>query len=98
MNVVNIKIPPSLRTLTPSEIEQLAIHTINGHAGREILSGILGGRFETKRKVNTALSQIDSQELIQFYCDIREAGVSVDFKQTYFLLVETHRSLMAIKQ
>lgn len=98
MNVVNIKIPPSLRGLTPDEVERLAIHTINGRAGKEVLSNVLSGRFETKRKINTALSQIDNQELIQFYCDIQQAGVSVDFKQTYFLLVETHRSLMAIKQ
>lgn len=98
MRVVNIEIPPTLRVLTTSEIEQLAICTINGHAGREAIGKILSERFETKRKVNSVLSQLSWQDIVSFNCDVQKAAVDVDFKSTYFLLIEPHRTLMAIKQ
>lgn len=98
MRVVNIEIPPTLRTLTTSEIEQLTICTINGNTGREAIGKILSHRFETKRKVNSVLSQLDWQDIVNFNCGIQKAACDVDFNSAYFLLIEPHRTLMAIKQ
>lgn len=98
MRVVNIEIPRSLQTLTTSEIEKLTICTINGHVGKEAIGNILSSRFETKRKVNSVLNQLNWQDIVDFNCEVQKAACEVDFKSTYFLLIEPHRTLMAIKQ
>lgn len=98
MKVVNIAIPPTLRCLTPEELKALAIYAIQGKAGKEVLTEILASRFDTKRKINNIISGISSQDIMTLYCDLKEAGVSIDYHRTYFLLTEPYRSNMAIKQ
>ncbi|AWN09106.1 hypothetical protein MLDJOKPK_00193 [Salmonella phage SPAsTU] len=98
MKVVNIAIPPTLRTLTPEELKALAIYAILGKAGKEVLAEILAERFDTKRKINNVISGIHSQDIAQFYCDIKQAGVTIDYGRTYFLLTESYRFNMSIKQ
>jgi aryl carrier-like protein len=98
MKVVNIAIPPTLRCLTPEELKALAIYAIQGKAGKEVLAEILSERFDTKRKINNIISGIASLDIMALYCDIKEAGVTIDYSRTYFLLTEPYRSNMAIKQ
>ncbi|QVW55225.1 hypothetical protein pEaSNUABM29_00185 [Erwinia phage pEa_SNUABM_29] len=98
MKVVNIAIPPTLRTLTPEELKALAIYAIQGRAGKEVLAEILAGRFDTKRKINNVVAGIHSQDIAQFYCDLKEASVTIDYSRTYFLLTEPYRFSMSIKQ
>ncbi|ANZ49072.1 hypothetical protein BIZ82_gp223 [Erwinia phage vB_EamM_EarlPhillipIV] len=98
MKSVNIEIPPTLRTLTTGELESLVIHTVNGRAGKPVLSEILSERFDTKRKVNSAVNHLAQDELIKFYCDVDAAKAKIDFGRGYFLLTEPHRSFFAIKQ
>lgn len=98
MKSVNIEIPPSLRSLTTTELEKLVIYTVNGRAGKPVLSEILSDRYDTKRKVNSAVNRLEQDELIKFYCDVESAKGEIDFSRGYFLLTEPHRSFFAIKQ
>lgn len=98
MKSVNIEIPPTLRTLTTTELEKLVIYTVNGRAGKPVLSEILSERYDTKRKVNSAVNHLSQEELVKFYCDVDAAKAKIDFNQGYLLLTEPHRSFFAIKQ
>lgn len=98
MKTVNIEIPPTLRSLTTFELEKLVVYTVNGRAGKSVLGEILGDRFDTKRKVNSAVNRLTQDELMQFYCDVQAASAKIDFSQGYLLLTEPHRSFFAIKQ
>ncbi|QXO09702.1 hypothetical protein pEaSNUABM11_00278 [Erwinia phage pEa_SNUABM_11] len=98
MKVVNVKVPPSLRELSADELKQLAVHTILGRGGKEVLVEVLGGRFDTKRKANNAASAVAPMDLATFALDMRHVGASIDFNKTYFLLTEPLRGLLTIKQ
>ncbi|ANZ50694.1 hypothetical protein STRATTON_269 [Erwinia phage vB_EamM_Stratton] len=98
MKVVNIAIPSTLQTLTPDELKALAIYAIQERCGREVLAEILSSRFDTKRKINNIVAGIAQQDIAQFYCDIRDTGVTIDFTRTYFLLAEPYRTNVSIKQ
>ena len=98
MKTVNVVVPPTLRSLSADELKQLAVHTINGRVGKEVLVEVLGGRYDTKRKINTAIANIAQMELAQFYCGLREAGVDINYGGTYFLLSEPLRAFLTIKQ
>lgn len=98
MKVVNIAIPSTLQTLTPDELKALALYAVQERCGRDVLAEILAGRFDTKRKINNIVAGIAQQDIAQFYCDIRSAGVTIDFTRTYFLLAEPYRSNITLKQ
>lgn len=98
MKVVNVTVPPSLRALSADELKQLAVHTILGRMGKEVLVEVLGARYDTKRKVNNAASAIAPMELATFALDMRHVAVDIDFNKTYFLLTEPLRGILTIKQ
>jgi len=98
MNVVNVTVPPTLRGLSSEELKLLAIYTINGRGGKEVLAEVLSARLDTKRKINNVIAGIMPMELAAFALDLRTAGVSIDFSKAYFLLSEPLRGILSVKQ
>jgi methionyl-tRNA formyltransferase len=98
MKVVNVKVPPTLQSLSADELRQLAVHTILGRGGKEVLVEVLSARLDTKRKINHAASAVEPMDLATFALEIRHAGASIDFNKTYFLLTEPLRGLLTVKQ
>jgi len=100
MKVVNVKVPPSLQSLSADELKQLAVRTIIGRGGKEALIEVLGtsGRLDTKRKLNHAASAVAPMDLATFALDLKMVGTDIDFNKTYFLLTEPLRGLLTLKQ
>jgi len=98
MKVVNITIPPSLTALTPDELKALALEAIHGRAGKDVLATILAERLDTKRKINNVIAALSQQDLTELYLALRQAGVEIDYTKTFFLLTESYRNILAVKQ
>lgn len=98
METVNIVIPPTLRTLTTDELKELTVYTVEGRVGKEVLSIVLSRRYNTKRKINSVANTISQEDMMTFACELKKAGVTIDFSRTYLLLAEQYRSWLAIKQ
>lgn len=98
MKAVNIPIPPSLAILTPNELKAVALNAIQGRAGKDVLAAILAERLDTKRKINTVIANLNQTDLTELYLALQRAGVEIDYTQTYFLLTESYRNILTIKQ
>ncbi|ANZ48832.1 hypothetical protein BIZ83_gp021 [Erwinia phage vB_EamM_ChrisDB] len=98
MKAVNIVIPPTLTVLAPDEIKAIAFNAIQGRVGKDVLAVVLSGRLDTKRKINNAIASLSTQDLTEFYLALQQAGVGIDYTRTYFLLTESYRSILTVKQ
>lgn len=98
MKVVNIYVPLSLRTLNSGELKEFVFNIISGRAGKDLLAEILSARYDTKRKISMVINRIPQSDLTEFYCDIRMAGATIDYKRTYLMTAEPFRGLLALKQ
>lgn len=98
MKAVNIVIPPTLKVLTPDEIKAIAFNAIQGRVGKDVLAVVLASRLDTKRKINNMIASLAQQDLTEFYLSLQEASVDIDYSRTYFLLTESYRNILTVKQ
>lgn len=98
MKAVNIAIPPSLNVLSPEELKVVALNAIQGRVGKDVLSEVLSGRLDTKRKINNVVASISTMELSAFYLDLNAAKATIDYSRTFFLLAELYRRVITVKQ
>ncbi|QVW28773.1 hypothetical protein pEaSNUABM8_00276 [Erwinia phage pEa_SNUABM_8] len=98
MKAVNIVIPPTLTILAPDEIKAIAFNAIQGRVGKDVLAVVLSSRLDTKRKINNAIAGLSTHDLTEFYLALQQAGVEIDYTRTYFLLTESYRSILTVKQ
>lgn len=98
MKAVNIVIPPTLTVLAPDEIKAIAFNAIQGRVGKDVLAVVLAGRLDTKRKINNVIAGLATSDLTEFYLALQQAGVEIDYSRTYFLITESYRNLLTVKQ
>ncbi|QVW55692.1 hypothetical protein pEaSNUABM9_00111 [Erwinia phage pEa_SNUABM_9] len=98
MKAVNIVIPPTLTVLAPDEIKAIAFNAIQGRVGKDVLAVVLASRLDTKRKINNAIASLSTQDLTEFYLALQQAGVEIDYTRAYFLLTESYRGILTVKQ
>ena len=50
------------------------------------------------KKINMQIARINQIELINFYQDVKLAGVDIDFNQMYYVVAEAGRGYITIRQ
>ena len=94
----NIAVPSTLQSLSKEELEHLLVCAVKGKAGRDVLTSIFSARYDTKKKINMQIARINQIELINFYQDVKLAGVDIDFNQMYYVVAEAGRGYITIRQ
>ncbi|ANZ48554.1 hypothetical protein BIZ78_gp021 [Erwinia phage vB_EamM_Caitlin] len=98
MKAVNIVIPPTLTVLAPDEIKGIAFNAIQGRVGKDVLAVVLASRLDTKRKINNVIAGLSTSDLTEFYLALQQASVEIDYSRTYFLITESYRNVLTVKQ